>query len=68
MPTLIDGREVASDSEEWRVETEARYLLSFPDAKKKELLIAREGKRGKVAVGILRQTMINLLRYRSSDE
>ena len=30
MPTLHDGREVASDSEEWRHECEARHFLSMP--------------------------------------
>ncbi|WVR18307.1 hypothetical protein y223_00027 [Bordetella phage PY223] len=30
MPVLIDGREVASDSEEWRHECEARHVASQP--------------------------------------
>lgn len=29
MPTLIDGREVASTSPEWRLETLARHVLSI---------------------------------------
>ena len=28
--TLIDGRQVPSDSEEWRHETEARFILELP--------------------------------------
>lgn len=28
--TLIDGREVPSDSEEWRAECEARHILNMP--------------------------------------
>lgn len=32
MPTLHDGREVASDSEEWRAECEARWVLGLPSA------------------------------------
>jgi hypothetical protein len=30
MPTLIDGREVASDSPEWRLECLARCVLDLP--------------------------------------
>jgi hypothetical protein len=30
MVTLLDGRIVPSDSEEWRAECEARHMLSFP--------------------------------------
>lgn len=31
MVTLHDGRQVPSDSEEWRHETEARFIIGMPD-------------------------------------
>lgn len=38
MPTLIDGREVASDSQEWRQECLARYVLTRPDGTRADWL------------------------------
>lgn len=35
MPTLIDGSEVASDSEAWRAECEARAVLAMPTKDKR---------------------------------
>lgn len=35
---LIDGTEVASDSEEWRAECEARAVLTMPKEKRKQYL------------------------------
>lgn len=31
MVTLVDGRQVPSDSEEWRLECEARAVLAMPN-------------------------------------
>jgi hypothetical protein len=58
MPTLHDGREVPSDSEDWRHETEARYILALPALDdRRAWLEAIEHKRGKADADRLRQTM-----------
>lgn len=44
--TLWDGRQVRSDSEAWRAETEARALLAIPHEARRELLDKIEQKRG----------------------
>lgn len=50
MVTLMDGREVPSDSDEWRAECEARYLLARPSIdERRALLAAIEKRRGKAA-------------------
>lgn len=48
--SLIDGKKVLSDSEGWRAECEARYVLNLPsiDARR-ALLAAIEKRRGKPA-------------------
>lgn len=57
MPTLHDGREVASDSEAWRHECEARHILSLPNAEERRAWLERiEAKRGKAAADRLRDT------------
>ena len=56
--TLIDGREVYRDSEEWRHECEARHIAKLPTlADRRAWLEAIEHKRGKAAADALRQTM-----------
>lgn len=68
--TLIDGRQVLSDSEEWRHECEARTILSMPgglSARRRYLYgtmddkgVLRGGvrqKRGEEAVKRLQETM-----------
>lgn len=56
--TLIDGRQVESDSEEWRHETEARHIASLPTlAERRTWLEAIENKRGKGEADRLRKTM-----------
>ena len=58
MRTLHDGRDVASDSEEWRHETEARQILALPTlADRRAWLEAIEQKRGQDAADRLRHTM-----------
>lgn len=38
LKTLIDGRQVPADSEEWRAECEAREILSWPLPKRREFV------------------------------
>ncbi len=57
MPKLHDGREVASDSEDWRHETEAAMILALPDADtRRDWLSKIEAKRGKAEADRLRAT------------
>jgi len=67
MPILIDGREVASDSEEWRNDCEARYLMGLPLDKRRELVKVRESKRSKSAVDELKRVMVQIHKMRQSD-
>ena len=58
MPTLHDGRQVDSASEEWRHECEARAIAALPTlGQRRAWLDAIEHKRGKVAADALRATM-----------
>jgi hypothetical protein len=44
---LVDGREVLSDSAEWRAECEARYILNLPSKLDRQRMLAKiEEKRG----------------------
>lgn len=55
---LIDGREVATDSPEWRHECEARAIAALPSlAERRSHLEGIEKKRGKAAADALRVTM-----------
>lgn len=63
MVTLHDGREVPSDSEEWRAECEARYLLNRPSIdERRALLAAIEKRRGKQAREELEQRALAIWR------
>jgi hypothetical protein len=63
MVTLHDGREVPSDSEEWRAECEARYLLNRPTIdERRALLAAIEKRRGKKAREDLEQRALAIWR------
>ena len=56
--TLVDGREVYRDSEDWRHETEARHIARLPTlADRRAWLEVIEHKRGKAAADRLRQTI-----------
>jgi hypothetical protein len=55
MPRLIDGREVASDSPEWRAESLARYVLDLPN--RNEWLIDYAKRRGEDAAKALADRM-----------
>lgn len=55
---LIDGREVAADSAEWRHECEARAIAALPSlAERRSHLEGIEKRRGKDAADALRVTM-----------
>jgi len=61
MPTLPDGREVASDSEEWRHCCEADAINKLPTlADRRAWLEAIEKRRGKPEADRLRKTMLAL--------
>lgn len=61
--TLIDGREVLSDSDEWKAECEARYILSRPTIdERRALLAAVEKRRGKAAREDLEQRALVIWR------
>jgi hypothetical protein len=56
--TLIDGREVDSDSEEWRHEAEARAIAALQTlGMRRAWLEDLEKRRGKPAADRLRRTM-----------
>lgn len=42
MVTLVDGRRVTSDSEEWRFECEARYVLDMPNKEVRQTFLRGE--------------------------
>lgn len=55
---LLDGREVDSNSEDWRHESEARAIAALPTLEERRAwLESLEKKRGKEAVDRLRATM-----------
>lgn len=54
--TLHDGRKVASDSEEWRHECEARAIIAMPSvAQRSQALRGKLGERGTLSGGILQR-------------
>lgn len=58
MVTLIDGRQVPSDSEDWRHECEARAIAALPTtAQRRAWLEDLQFKRGREAADRLRETM-----------
>ncbi len=63
MVTLFDGRQVASDSEEWRAECEARHLLAMPLGQRAETLAVIQEKRGAVATKALKMRCFELEPY-----
>lgn len=65
MVTLLDGRHVPSDSEEWRHETEARAIADLRTLNERRAwLEALEARRGKPAADRLRATMKALWKAR----
>ncbi len=54
---LVDGRMVASDAEEWRIECLARTLLRKPLAERRAWLADMEHKGGPEATAALRTAM-----------
>lgn len=58
MPILIDGKEVDSDSDEWRHQTEAQHILNLRTlAERRAWLEDIASKRGAAEADRLRQTM-----------
>ena len=56
--TLVDGRQVDSDSEAWRHECEARAIAALPTlAERRAWLQSLEHRRGKADADRLRETM-----------
>ena len=56
--TLVDGREVYRDSDDWRHECEARHIAKLPTlADRRAWLEVIEHKRGKAEADRLRKTM-----------
>lgn len=63
--TLIDGREVDSNSEEWRHEAEARAIAKLPTtAERRAWIESIETRRGKAAADRLRATLTALWKAR----
>lgn len=63
---LLDGNEVADDSEDWRHECEARAIAKLPTlAERRAWLDDIERKRGKPAADRLRRTMRKLWETKS---
>lgn len=59
--TLIDGRQVPSDSEEWRHETEARWVAARPTLMERRLYLDEvAAKRGQAEADRLRETMTRI--------
>lgn len=58
MVTLIDGRQVESDSEDWRHECEARYVAAMPMRQQRlDYVAAIERRRGAAEAERLRMTV-----------
>ena len=57
---LIDGRQVDSASEDWRLETEARELLRWGTLERREYLATVERKRGTKACDELKAVFMKL--------
>lgn len=55
--TLADGRQVLSDSEEWRAECEAMHFLSKGIAQRTEILAALRQKRGDASAEAVQAAM-----------
>ena len=65
MVTLLDGRQVLSDSEEWRAETEALYVLNLPTKEiRLNFLEAIEKRRGTKARKDLEERILKLWQLR----
>jgi hypothetical protein len=61
MPTLHDGREVASDSEDWLWETLARHVLALRTLpERRGFLIGWQDKHGERSANRLRELMTEI--------
>ena len=65
MVTLLDGRQVLSDSEEWRAEMEALHILNLPTKEiRLNFLEAIEKRRGTAARNELEARILKLWQLR----
>ena len=65
MPTLLDGRDVASDSPEWRAECDARHVAALPSLEARRAYLAGVAeKRGQAAADALRAVVAEAWRAR----
>jgi hypothetical protein len=64
--TLIDGRVVRSDSEEWRAECEARGVLKLPKAKRMPWIRAVEQRRGEASARKLERDVYRVFNHEKS--
>lgn len=69
MPTLLDGRDAPSDSEDWRHECEARAILDLPGSPddRRNWLDDLEARRGVKHADKLRETVLKMWRIRYSQ-
>lgn len=67
--TLVDGTTASSYSEAWRLETEARSILSLPTLVKRQARLDRiERTRGKGAADQLREVMAAVWNKRQAEK
>jgi hypothetical protein len=64
---LIDGTEVRSDSEEWKIECLARYLIALTDEKREEHFAAFEKRSGIAATDRIR-AVVKQVRQRGGEQ
>lgn len=60
MVTLADGRQVHSDSEEWRAECEARHILAMSMGQRAEFFVTLQAKRGEAAAKALKRRCFDI--------
>ena len=61
MPTLHDGRQVPSDSNDWKLECLAHHILSLPSLEvRRAWLCTYEKRRGEAAANELRAMLLSL--------
>ena len=66
--TLADGKQVPSHHEDWRMECEARHILSLPREQRQPYIDSCARKRGEKAAQDLRQATIKLHNLRRNNQ
>jgi hypothetical protein len=65
--TLVDGRQVSSDSHEWKIETLARFIVDIPGAaKRQEWLEGFDRRLGVAATNEIRDCMEEIRKSRKA--